>query len=247
MNIFGKPSPVKILAIGVHPDDIELSCSGTLLKHIQKGYSVGLLDLTLGEYGTRGNPQLRSEEAKNAAEKLGASFRVQLDLEDCFFHWGKTELLKIITVIRTCKPDLVFANALSDRHPDHERSAKLVADALFYSGLQKIETRNEQEQVQDRWRPKQVLHYIQDHQLTADIICDISDVIEEKINLIKCFSSQFYSPDSNELDTPISGQSFFELIKSKCRIYGRLMNVDFAEAFNCSGPIALDDLVRSLK
>lgn len=235
---------VDILAIGVHPDDVELCCSGTLLAHINKGYTVGLLDLTLGELGTRGNAALRTEEALRAAALLGAKFRVQLDLPDGFFMWGYQEIVKIITVVRAAKPKIVFANALSDRHPDHGRAAKLTADALFYSGLQKIETFDVTGAPQNRWRPNNLFHYIQDHQLNADIAFDITDYLDKKIEIIKCFGSQFYNPNSMELDSPISGQDFFELLKAKAMIYGRSIHATYAEGFNTAGPFQVKDLVN---
>lgn len=240
------PCQVDILAIGVHPDDIELSCSGTLLKHLKKGYSVGLLDLTKGELGTRGNAELRTEEAMNAAEMMGAKFRMQLDLADGFFDWDKSSILKIISIIRSSRPTLILANALSDRHPDHGRAAKLVADAVFYSGLTKISSKDPQLNLQERWRPKQVMHYIQDHQLEAEIIFDISDVMEEKLNIIRCFKSQFYDPSSPEPNSPISGKDFFDVIKAKSKTYGRSIGVEYAEGFNIIGPIALNDLLINL-
>lgn len=235
---------VDILAIGVHPDDVELSCSGTLLGHISKGYTVGLLDLTLGELGTRGNPTLRTEEAMKAAALLGAKFRIQLDLPDGFFMWNYQEIEKIIRVVRSAKPKIVFANALSDRHPDHGRAAKLIADALFYSGLQKIETFDMNGTPQNRWRPNNLYHYIQDHQLNADIAFDITEFMDQKIALIKCFGSQFYDPNSKELDSPISGQDFFELLKAKAKIYGRSIHVEYAEGFNTTGPYQVKDFLH---
>jgi len=239
-----KIQEVDILAIGVHPDDVELSCSGTLLGHIAKGYSVGLLDLTLGELGTRGNAALRTEEAMHAAFKLGATFRKQLDLPDGFFEWSFKEIIKIISIVRAAKPKIVFANALSDRHPDHGRAAKLTADALFYSGLQKITTFDSNGLPQNRWRPENLFHYIQDHQLNADIVFDISDYMDQKIEIIKSFKSQFYDPNSSELDSPISGEDFFDLLKAKAKIYGRSINVKYGEGFNTTGPFEVKDLMR---
>ncbi len=244
MSLSITPIEVDILAIGVHPDDVELSCSGTLLKHIEKGYSVGLLDLTRGELGTRGNAQLRTEEAFKAGEMLGARFRKQLDLADGFFTWEKSSIVKIIEVVRAARPKLIFANALSDRHPDHGRAAKLIADAVFYSGLQKIDTEDSQGKEQSRWRPDRLLHYIQDHQLNCDVAFDITDVIEKKLEIIRCFKSQFFDPDSREPESPISGSDFYEVIKSKNKTYGRSIGVSYAEGFNTTGPIGLSDFVK---
>lgn len=246
MSVETIPVPVDILAIGVHPDDVELSCSGTLLKHIELGYRVGLLDLTKGELGTRGNAETRTEEAMKAAGMLGAQFRTQLDLHDGFFNSDKSSILKIISVVRSSRPKIVLANALSDRHPDHGRSAKLVADAVFYSGLKKIASFDLDLNEQERWRPMQILHYIQDHQLEADVLFDISRFIERKLEIIQCFSSQFYNPLSNEPDSPISGKDFFDVIKAKNKTFGRAISVDYAEGFNTNGPIQLKDFIETL-
>jgi N-acetylglucosamine malate deacetylase 1 len=151
-----------ILAVGVHPDDVELSCSGTLLRQISLGNSVGLLDLTLGELGTRGDAATRTQEAMLAAQIMGAKVREQLDIEDGFFVQNQANLLKIIRIIRQYRPEIVLANALEDRHPDHGRAAKLTADACFLSGLVKIETQDTEGGLQEPWRPKTVYHYIQD-------------------------------------------------------------------------------------
>lgn len=246
MNVKTIPVQVDILAIGAHPDDIELSCSGTLLKHIRHGYSVGLLDLTRGELGTRGNPALRTQEAMNAAELMGATFRIQLDLQDGFFEINQASLYKIIRIIRSSKPKIILANAISDRHPDHGRAAKLVEEASFYSGLLKIQTLDDFDNAQERWRPKRILHYIQDHQLAAHIVCDISDVIEEKIKIISCYKSQFYDPDSQEPDSPISGKDFLEVIRAKNKTFGREIHVNYAEGFNINGPVNITNLFTQL-
>lgn len=223
--------PVDILAIGVHPDDVELSCSGTLLKHLDLGYSVGLLDLTLGELGTRGDEFKRTEEAIRAAQKMRAAFRTQLNLRDGFFRDSETELKAIIQIIRACQPRLILANALTDRHPDHGRAAKLTADAVFYSGLAKIETVDAQGDLQKRWRPKLVAHYIQDYHLKPDFVVDISTYMDAKIELIQCFESQFYKAQTDELDTPISGRDFLEFIRSNAKVYGRPCGFEYAEAY----------------
>jgi bacillithiol biosynthesis deacetylase BshB1 len=245
MSFETRPIAVDILAIGVHPDDVELSCCGTLLKHIELGYSVGLLDLTKGELGTRGNAETRTEEAMKAAEMLGAKFRTQLDLHDGFFNSDKSSILKIISVVRSAKPKIILANALSDRHPDHGRAAKLIADAVFYSGLQKITTFDIDMNEQERWRPSQILHYIQDHQLEAEVIFDISQFMEKKLQIIQCFSSQFYNPFSNEPNSPISGKDFFDVIKAKNKTFGRSISVDYAEGFNTNGAIQIKDFIAT--
>jgi len=153
---------VDLLAIGVHPDDIELSCSGTLLRHIDQGKTVGLLDLTRGELGTRGNADIRDQEAAEAAGLMGAAFRKNLAMPDGFFEYREGNLRKIIAVIRECQPEIVLCNAVVDRHPDHGRAAQLTADACFYAGLVKIPSYDEHGRAQERWRPSAVYHYIQD-------------------------------------------------------------------------------------
>ena len=222
-----------ILAIGVHPDDVELSCVGTLLRHIDLGYQVGLLDLTLGELGTRGSAEIRTQEAKASAQLMGALVREQLDIEDGFFTHNQENLLKIIHIIRKYQPEIVFANALEDRHPDHGRAAKLIAEACFLSGLMKIETQ-EAGEGQQAWRPKNVFHYIQDRALKPDFAVDISDYVEKKFQCIMAFKSQFFDPLSKEPVSPISSQSFLDSVRGKDSVYGRYIGCNYAEGFNVS-------------
>ncbi len=231
-----------ILAVGVHPDDVELSCSGTLLRQISLGNSVGLLDLTLGELGTRGNATIRTQEAMTAADMMGATVREQLDLEDGFFVQNKDNLLKIIHIIRKYRPEIVLANALEDRHPDHGRAAKLTAEACFLSGLIKIETPNTEGGLQEAWRPKVVYHYIQDRSLKPDFAVDISDFVDKKFELIMSYKSQFFNADSSEPMTPISSQSFLDSIRGKDAVYGRYMGVAYAEGFNVARMVGVKDL-----
>ena len=234
---------VDILAIGVHPDDVELSCSGTLLKHKALGKTFGLLDLTLGELGSRGTPQLRTKEAMNAAQILGASFREQLDLGDGFFEHNRASIEEIVKIIRYCQPEIVLCNALNDRHPDHGRSAKLEADACFFSGLQRIETVFRGEK-QSPWRPKAIYHYIQDMQLTPDFVVDITPFMEQKIEAILAYESQFHNPNhtKEEVHTPISGKGFMDFMYAKNRVFARSINADYAEGFNTSRIFGVSDL-----
>ncbi|HET7819162.1 MAG TPA: bacillithiol biosynthesis deacetylase BshB1 [Bacteroidia bacterium] len=220
-----------ILAFGAHPDDVELSCSGVILKNTALGRKVGLIDLTKGELGTRGTPAIREKEAKASAKILGVLFRENLKMADGFFMNDKKHLLKVIQKIRQYRPDVVLANALEDRHPDHGRAAKLIADACFLSGLVKIIT-NQNGKSQEAWRPKAVYHYIQYRKLKADIAVDITPFIEKKMESIYAFSSQFYNPDSKEPSTLISQKDFFEYIKIREREYGQLIGVEYAEGFN---------------
>lgn len=236
---------VDILAIGVHPDDVELSCSGTLAKHIAEGKTVGILDLSLGELGTRGSAELRTIEATKAAKIIGAAFRIQLNMKDGFFMNDEKHQRLIIEQIRQCQPEIVLCNAVSDRHPDHGRAAKLVADACFYSGLVKTET-NFEKKVQLPWRPKAIYHYIQDNFIHPDFVVDISDFIEIKHQSIMAFSSQFYSLESKEPETPISGKEFLESLNSKMSIWGRAIGAKYAEGFTVNrypGVNSLFDLI----
>ena len=237
---------VDILAIGAHPDDVELSASGTLLRHAALGYTFGLLDLTRGELGTRGNADIRAQEAVKSAEILGARFRIPLTLPDGFFSpSGNNAVLPIIQAIRQCRPAMVLANALSDRHPDHGRAAKLVSDAIFLCGLPRIETFDPQTgEIQAAWRVKTLYHYIQDRQLIPDFVVDITPYFEKKMESILSYRSQFYDPNSPEPDTPISGKEFLQFMESKNRVFGRDAGYTFAEGFQISRIIGVRDLMK---
>ncbi|TNE51968.1 MAG: bacillithiol biosynthesis deacetylase BshB1 [Bacteroidetes bacterium] len=235
---------VDILAIGIHPDDVELSASGTLLRHAELGYSFGLLDLTLGELGSRGSAEIRTKEALRAAEILGAAFRKQLDLPDGFFTNGPGNKLKVIEAIREYRPRIVLCNAPDDRHPDHGRSARMVSEACFYSGLIRIETTGPDGRPQQEWRPNAVYHYIQDKQLTPDFVVDITPYFKKKMEAIKAFQSQFYDeaqPDAWP-QTPISGKGFLAFMEAKARVYGRPPQVQYAEGFICARTPAVNNL-----
>lgn len=233
---------VDILAVGVHPDDIELSAAGTLLAHIAKGYSVGLCDLTQGELGTRGTAELRLKEAEQARLKMGAKFRVNLNMGDGFFEINKENIYAICKVVRKYKPKIVLANAISDRHPDHGRAARLVREACFYSGLSKIIIEDEHIGALEPHRPDSMYHYIQDRNLKADIVFDISEFMDQKMACIHCFSSQFYNPDTEEPQTPISSKEFLEFIYAKNASYARDIGVKYAEAFTVNRNIGVSDL-----
>jgi bacillithiol biosynthesis deacetylase BshB1 len=230
-----------ILAIGVHPDDIEISCCGTLLHHISLGHKVGLLDLTAGELGTRGDAETRLKEATNASNMIGAKVRGNLGMQDGFFEYSKENVIEIIRMIRFFKPEIILANAISDRHPDHGRAAKLVADACYYSGLIKIESEWDNTQ-QEAWRPKAVYHYIQDYNLTPDFVFDISKFMDRKLEILTAYKSQFYNPESKEPATPISSKEFLEFLRAKNCSYGRASGFHYAEAFNVNRPIGLRNL-----
>jgi bacillithiol biosynthesis deacetylase BshB1 len=235
-----------ILAIAAHPDDVELSCSGTLLRHIDQGYSVGLVDLTQGELGTRGSAELRRREAEEARKLMGAEVRVNLEMPDGFFTHSRENLVKLAAVIRSYRPTIVLANALEDRHPDHGKGAKLISDACFIAGLRKVETLDEAGNPQDRWRPKAIYHFIQDYNLEPDLVVDISPYIERKMELVMAFKSQFYDPDSPEPSSPISSKEFLDFLQAKARVYGRPAGVEFGEGFQVQRVIGVNNLVELL-
>jgi bacillithiol biosynthesis deacetylase BshB1 len=234
-----------VLAIGVHPDDVELGCSGTILKLISQGKKVGILDLTKGELGSRGSADLRMVEANNAAEILGVEVRENLGYADGFFVNDKEHQLGIIKMIRKYQPDIVLANAPRDRHPDHGRASELVSESCFYSGLLKIETEIDGVS-QEHWRPKAVYHYIQDRYLDPDFLIDVTGFEDKKMEAILAFSSQFFNPDSSAPETPISGKNFLEFVKARMANYGRDIGVDYAEAYTTERAIGIEDITALL-
>lgn len=230
---------LNILAFGAHPDDVEISCAGTILKHVELGYKVGIIDLTGGELGTRGSKSIRLKEAEKAAQLLGVSVRENLHMQDGFFKNDETHQLEIIKKIRHYQPDIILANAPTDRHNDHGRAAQLVKEAAFLSGLVKIKTElNGQEQ--KAWRPVAVYHYVQDYYLEPTFVVNITSYFDRKIEVLKCYASQFYNPESTEPETPISQKDFFKIIESKARIWGRYISTEFAEGFIANRLIGVD-------
>jgi bacillithiol biosynthesis deacetylase BshB1 len=198
-----------ILAFGAHPDDVEISCGGTIIRSIQEGKKVGFIDLTGGEMGSRGSKDLRLEEANKAALMMGLDIRENLHFRDCHIANDEWHRLKIIEKIRQYKPTIVLANSPSDRHPDHAKASELVREACFYSGLAKIESFQDG-RLQECWRPKSVFMYIQDYYLTPSFVLDVTDFWNKKVEVLQCYGSQFYNPESAEPATPISGEEFFE-------------------------------------
>ncbi len=234
-----------ILAIGAHPDDIELGCSGTLINHIRKGQQAGVLDLTQGELGSRGTIQSRKEEAEASAKVMGLAMRTNLGIADGFFEHNKENQLAIIRVIRRYQPDIILANALADRHPDHGRAGRLIADACFLSGLRKVETQWEDID-QEAWRPKKVFHYIQDRFAEPDFIVDVSESFETKLNAIKCFKTQFFNDQSGEPETYISTPGFLEKIINRASQLGHRIGAKYGEGFRCESNIGVTDLDQFL-
>lgn len=227
-----------ILAIAAHPDDVELSCAGTLMVHAAQGMQVGVADLTRGELGTRGTPEIRAAEAQAAADLMGLAVRENLGLADGFFKNEKTEQLAIITAIRKYQPDIVLTNAIDDRHPDHGRAAKLVADSCFLAGLRRIETLVDG-QPQLAWRPRQVYHFLQDRYHQPDIVVDISEMMERKLDAIRCFKTQFLAPQEEELQTYISSPSFFESVVYRAKMLGKMVGVAYAEGYTSAKAIGI--------
>ena len=225
-----------ILAAGAHPDDVELGCGGTLAKMISQGSKVGILDLTCGELGTRGTPELRLKEAAAAAEILGVHARENLRMRDGFFVNDEEHLLKVIKIIRKYQPEIVITSAPKDRHTDHGRASILVRDACFLSGLRKIETG------QDVWRPKHIFSYIQWIPLNPDFVVDISGYLDVKIKASLAYKSQFYDPESKEPETPISSKSFIDSINNRAEETGRIIWKDAGEGFIAQNILAVDNL-----
>ena len=219
-----------ILAFAAHPDDVELSCGGTIIKHVKAGHKVGIVDLTQGELGTRGTILTRKSEAGAASKILGIKVRENLGLGDVFFENNKKNQLKVATMIRKYRPEIILANAISDRHPDHAKASKLVSDSCFIAGLPKVKIRDGKK-VLKPWRVKTVYHYIQDRYIEPDFVIDVSEEMELRMKAVKAYKTQFYDPESNEPDTPISNPEFLDSIYAKAIIYGRLIRSKYAEGF----------------
>ena len=230
-----------ILAFGVHPDDVELSCAGTLMKHIAHGKKVGVIDLTQGELGSRGTVLTRMEEAKAASEVMGISVRDNLKMADGFFEVNEENKHRIIEQVRKYRPEIVLCNATSDRHPDHGRAGRLVSEACFLAGLVKVQT-EVNGQIQQAFRPKAVYHYIQDVYLKPDFVVDVTEFVERKIEAIKAYKTQFYDPASNEPQTPISGKEFFDFVKGRMMQFGRPIGTEFGEGFTVEREPGVNDL-----
>ena len=238
-------SNIDILAFGAHPDDVELGCSGTILRQISLGYKVGVIDLTRGELGTRGTASIRDSESQLSAKKMNITFRDNLIFSDGFFENNKQNKLQIIKKIRYYRPNIVLCNAPEDRHPDHGRAASLVYDACFLAGLEKIHTEF-QNISQSPFRPRVIYNYIQYNDTKPDFIVDISPFMKKKMEIIKCYASQFYNPESKESETLISKKSFLELISNRSQDLGRFISSDYAEGFLVSRYPGVNDLFHLL-
>ncbi len=237
-----------ILAVAIHPDDVELGCSGTLMVSLAQGKKAGILDLTKGELGTRGTPEGRIEEAASAEAVRGITIRENAGMADGFFRNDEAHQKRIITFIRKYRPDIVLANAPADRHPDHGRASELIYDACFYSGLRKVVTFDDEGRPQDPWRPQNVFHFIQDRYIKPDFIVDISDVIDRKIEAITAFKSQFFVPSykENEPQSYISSPQFLDFIKARAAEMGHAIGVAYGEGFTSSRALGIKDIASFL-
>lgn len=230
-----------ILVLSSHPDDAELGCGGTIIKHVLAGKKVGIADLTAGELGTRGTAESRAVEASEAARIMGVATRVNVGLPDGFFRNTKEAQLEVVKVIRRFQPEIVLANAVSDRHPDHGRGAKLAFDSCFLAGLKKVETMDAGV-AQTPWRPRVLYHYIQSEFIIPDFVVDISSNWDRKMEAIRAFKSQFYDPSSKEPETYISKPGFLKMLEARAVEMGHAVGFQYGEGFTKSRWIGVDSL-----
>lgn len=231
-----------VLAIGAHPDDVELGCSGILIKEVKRGKKVGIIDLTQGELGTRGTVETRYKEAADAAKIIGVQVRENLKMRDGFFVNDEKHQMQLIAALRKYKPEIVIGNILEDRHPDHGKAGNLIYDACFLSGLTQVKTKDGHGAEQEKWRPKYLLHYLQDRFYEPDIIIDVTDVWEQRMETIKAYKTQFHNIESNEPQTYISSPAFMEALVSRARLLGKRIGVQFAEGFVSKKNIGINNL-----
>ncbi|ALW86213.1 bacillithiol biosynthesis deacetylase BshB1 [Hymenobacter sedentarius] len=231
-----------ILALGAHPDDVEMTCSGTLLAAVAAGKKVGIVDLTRGELGTRGTPAIRAAEAAAAAKILGVSVRENLGLQDGFFRNDREHQLPLIAAIRRYQPEIVLANAIHDRHPDHGRAAQLATEACFLAGLRMIETQDQDGTPQAPWRPKHVYHYIQDRAIVPAFVVDVTPYWAKRWESVLAYSSQFFNPASDEPATYLSSQEFSKFMEARARDFGHIIGVEFGEGFTVHRPVGVREL-----
>ena len=231
-----------IVAIGAHPDDVELGCAATLAKSVSQGKKVGIIDLTKGELGTRGTPEIRMKEANQSAKILNVTTRENLGFRDGFFLNDKTHQLEVMKKIRFFRPDIILCNTPKDRHVDHGKANALVHAACFLSGLEKIQLKDENNKKLDPWTPKLILEYIQWNETVPDLIVDVSGFIDKKLEAIKAYKSQFFDPESTERSTPISSEFFLESISYRAANMGRLIFKNAGEGFTCQTPLSVTDL-----
>ncbi len=235
-------SKLDILVFAAHPDDAELGAGATIALQTAKGRKVGVIDLTQGELGTRGTAQTRKLEAEAASKILALTVRENLGLPDGFFENNRESQLKLIQVIRTYQPEIILANAPTDRHIDHGRGAELAKNAAFLAGLLKIETFDAQGNLQQPWRPKALYHFIQDYHLKPSFVVDVSQSWQTKMQAIKAYDTQFHNPDLDAPQTPISTPDFLNFLEARAREMGRMIGVSLGEGFIKSTPLGVNDL-----
>ena len=233
-----------ILVLAVHPDDAELGCAGTIMAQVALGYKVGILDLTRGELGTRGTPEIRLAEADAAGKIMGLATRQNAGMRDGFFKNDEQHQLQLISYIRRFQPDVVLANAPEDRHPDHGRAAALQVDACFLAGLRMIETYETDGTLQAAWRPKKLFHYIQDRYLKPDFVVDISAHWAQKLEAIRAFKSQFFDPNSSEPNSYISSPEFMDFLSARAQEMGHTIGVKYGEGFIKNQQLAVRNLLK---
>lgn len=233
-----------LLILAAHPDDAELGCSGAVLQHIAAGKRVGIIDLTRGELGTRGTAETRDAEARAAGQILGLSVRDNLRMRDSFFRNDEEHQLQIIREIRKYQPEIILTNAYTDRHPDHGRASRLVSDAAFLSGLKKIATADEEGVTQESWRPGLLLHFIQDVYIRPDIVVDISDYWQTKMESILAYRTQFHNPELDEEQTYISTPEFMKFVEGRAREFGKTIGAEYAEGFTCQRILGVSSLAE---
>ena len=233
---------VDVLAIGAHPDDIEMTCAGTIFSLIDQGKTVAGIDLTRGELGTRGTPEIRLQESAEGSRIMHLSARENMGFRDGFFRNDEEHQLALIPLIRQFRPQIVLTNTPDDRHPDHGRAAELVVQACFYSGLRQIKTVGKDDQPQEAHRPVYVYHFIQDRSLKPDFVVDVSPYWEQKLAAIKAYKSQFFDPESAEPQSYISGEAFMKFLESRTREHGHMIGVEFGEGFVSRRMLGVQDL-----
>jgi bacillithiol biosynthesis deacetylase BshB1 len=233
---------VDVLAIGAHPDDIEMTCAGTVLSLVNQGKMVAGVDLTRGELGTRGTPEIRLQESAAGSRIMKLAARENMGFRDGFFRNDEEHQMALIPIIRQFRPAIVLTNTLDDRHPDHGRAAELVVEACFYAGLRQIETVGKDGKPQEAYRPTYIYHFIQDRSLTPDFVMDITPYWSQKLEAIKAYKSQFFNPASNEPQSYISGEPFMKFLESRTREHGHMIGVEFGEGFISKRMLGIQDL-----
>jgi bacillithiol biosynthesis deacetylase BshB1 len=231
-----------VLAIGAHPDDVELTCGGTLIKLVRGGKAVGILDLTRGELGTRGTRDIRAREAARAAKIMGVSLRENLGLPDGNIEDHLENRLKLVRMIRTYKPEILLFPYWQDRHPDHERAHVLCREAWFAAGLEKVVTRVRGRR-QDAFRPRAYYHYMQWHEFTPSFIVDVSAEYDQRVEAMKAYRSQFHDPENTERETILSTPHFMDMVRTRLEYYGDRIGVRYGEPFSTASSIRVDDIV----